>query len=297
MAGAATEADETLRPMTQAIPDGGGVASRLSVLSQGSDDAGGIGIEHENIAPDHRIEGFSLLDRVQPRQAKRDVAFAELVDPISGGGDLRRRAIDSYDEPIIADKLSKKERCIAGSAPHVQDPHAFRNSSIVIELESERVHEFGLPFQALQLPVGVPKVKSRLDLVVRDLGSQSLKNIAEPVHVYSLGSASRLTRNPRRPQRPRNPSRRAFRSSFYRSPISEATRSRSISSTGSRRASRPTSQGYEARSWSPATAFTYKGKPIDVKKLGRDLNVRYVVEGSIQRSASDVRGRTRKAQL
>ena len=27
------------------------------------------------------------------------------------------------------------------------------------------------------------------------------------------------------------------------------------------------------------TAFTFKGKAVDVKKLGRELNVRYVLEG------------------
>src|SRR5262249_27914664 len=32
------------------------------------------------------------------------------------------------------------------------------------------------------------------------------------------------------------------------------------------------------------TAFTFKGKAIDIKKLGRELNVRYVLEGSVQRS-------------
>ena len=37
------------------------------------------------------------------------------------------------------------------------------------------------------------------------------------------------------------------------------------------------------------TAFTYKGKPVDVKQIGRDLNVRYILEGSMQRSASRVR--------
>ena len=31
------------------------------------------------------------------------------------------------------------------------------------------------------------------------------------------------------------------------------------------------------------TAFTYKGKPIDLKRIGRELNVRYVLEGSVQR--------------
>ena len=37
------------------------------------------------------------------------------------------------------------------------------------------------------------------------------------------------------------------------------------------------------------TAFTFRGKAIDVKKLGRELNVRYVLEGSVQRGGSRLR--------
>ena len=37
------------------------------------------------------------------------------------------------------------------------------------------------------------------------------------------------------------------------------------------------------------TAFTYKGKPVDAKQLGRELNVRYILEGSIQRGGSRMR--------
>jgi class 3 adenylate cyclase len=37
------------------------------------------------------------------------------------------------------------------------------------------------------------------------------------------------------------------------------------------------------------TAFTYKGKPVDVKKIGRELGVRYVLEGSARRSGNRVR--------
>jgi TolB-like protein/class 3 adenylate cyclase/Tfp pilus assembly protein PilF len=37
------------------------------------------------------------------------------------------------------------------------------------------------------------------------------------------------------------------------------------------------------------TAFTYRNKPIDTKQIGRDLGVRYVLEGSVQRSANRVR--------
>ena len=37
------------------------------------------------------------------------------------------------------------------------------------------------------------------------------------------------------------------------------------------------------------TAFTFKGKAIDVKQLGRELNVRYVLEGSVQRGGNRLR--------
>ncbi|HZZ24284.1 MAG TPA: tetratricopeptide repeat protein [Roseiarcus sp.] len=37
------------------------------------------------------------------------------------------------------------------------------------------------------------------------------------------------------------------------------------------------------------TAFTYKGKPVDAKSIGKDLGVRYVLEGSVLPSANQVR--------
>ena len=37
------------------------------------------------------------------------------------------------------------------------------------------------------------------------------------------------------------------------------------------------------------TAFTFKGKPVDAKAIGKDLGVRYVLEGSVQPSGNQVR--------
>jgi TolB-like protein len=37
------------------------------------------------------------------------------------------------------------------------------------------------------------------------------------------------------------------------------------------------------------TAFSYRGKAVDLKQIGRELNVRYVLEGSVQRSADRIR--------
>ena len=37
------------------------------------------------------------------------------------------------------------------------------------------------------------------------------------------------------------------------------------------------------------STFTYKGKPIDVKQVGRELGVRYVLEGSVRKAGKQVR--------
>ena len=37
------------------------------------------------------------------------------------------------------------------------------------------------------------------------------------------------------------------------------------------------------------TAFTFKGKAIDAKEIGKELGVRYVLEGSVQRDQNRVR--------
>jgi TolB-like protein len=37
------------------------------------------------------------------------------------------------------------------------------------------------------------------------------------------------------------------------------------------------------------TAFAFKGRPVDVRTLGRELNIRYVLEGSVQRDSSRLR--------
>ena len=37
------------------------------------------------------------------------------------------------------------------------------------------------------------------------------------------------------------------------------------------------------------TAFTYRNRPIDTKQIGRELGVRYVLEGSVRRSGNQVR--------
>src|SRR5262249_558472 len=37
------------------------------------------------------------------------------------------------------------------------------------------------------------------------------------------------------------------------------------------------------------STFTYKGRPVDVKQVGRELGVRYVLEGSVRKAAQRMR--------
>jgi hypothetical protein len=66
--------------------------------------------------------------------------------------------------------------------------------------------------------------------------------------------------------------------------------SRSISSTAWSRRSRRQSRGCRgsfviARN----SAFTYKGKPVDVKQVAQELGVRFVLEGSVRKAGNRVR--------
>lgn len=44
---------------------------------------------------------------------------------------------------------------------------------------------------------------------------------------------------------------------------------------------------------SPATAFTYKGKPVDAREIGREFGVRYILDGSIRKTGMKVQTNAR----
>ena len=81
------------------------------------------------------------------------------------------------------------------------------------------------------------QVKGRLDFAITDLGATQLKNIAEPIRVFSLEvGAPAVAKLAPALAREKSAPPRASRWWFCRSRILEATSSGSISSTGSRRA-------------------------------------------------------------
>jgi TolB-like protein len=131
------------------------------------------------------------------------------------------------------------------------------------------------------------QVKGRLDLAARDLGLIQLKNIAEPIRVYSLQVGEPPQAPAPAPEKsapPRlsmvvlpfaniggDPAQEHFVDGVTESLTTDLSRIRGSFVIGRN------------------TAFTYKGKAVDLKQIGRELNVRYVLEGSIQRSGDRMR--------
>src|SRR5215470_10940506 len=128
------------------------------------------------------------------------------------------------------------------------------------------------------------QVRDKLDLAFEDLGEQQVKNIARPVHVWCLrpgakpASAAPLTL----PDKPSiavlpfanmsgDPEQEYFADGMVEEIITALSRIRWLFVI--------------ARN----SSFTYKGQAIDVKQVGRELGVRYVLEGSVRKAGGRVR--------
>jgi TolB-like protein/Tfp pilus assembly protein PilF len=120
-----------------------------------------------------------------------------------------------------------------------------------------------------------------------DLGEQRFKNISRPVRVYALKSESASTLPSASAEAMKPP-----RLSIVVLPFANIGGNPEqdyfvdgVTETLTTDLSRISGSFVIARN----TAFTYKSKPIDARKLGRELNVRYVLEGSVQRGSGRMR--------
>jgi adenylate cyclase len=170
------------------------------------------------------------------------------------------------------------------------------------------------------------QVKGRLDLAVTDHGPTQLKNIAEPVRVYSLEVGVPTHAKPGEPKRRLSPAviamgiaalaLLAVASAWW---FLNANRPSPVATTPPAEAARLSivvlpfanlsgdpGQDYLVDALTDElttslarlrdtfviardTAMTFKGKPVDAKAIGKDLGVRYVLEGSVQPSDDRMR--------
>jgi adenylate cyclase len=122
----------------------------------------------------------------------------------------------------------------------------------------------------------------KIDVAFEDLGERHLHNIARPVRVYQIGSGVASRPSLPLPDKPSiailaftnmsgDAEQEFFADGIAEDIITELSKSRSLFVI--------------ARN----SSFTYKGKPVAVQDVGRELGVRYVLEGSVRKVGDRVR--------
>ena len=131
----------------------------------------------------------------------------------------------------------------------------------------------------------IAKSRSRLDLAVSDLGEQKLKNIAEPVRAYSLEVGKPAQAKPAAASTPPRLSIVVLPFANMGGDPEQEYFVDGVTESLTTDLSRICGSLVIARN----TAFTYKGKAVDLKQIGRELGVRYVLEGTVQRGGNRMR--------
>jgi TolB-like protein/class 3 adenylate cyclase len=134
------------------------------------------------------------------------------------------------------------------------------------------------------------QVKGRLDLAVSDLGPTQLKNIAEPIGLYSLEvGAPAVVKAALAPAPEKSAPMRLSLVVLPFANIGGDPEQEHFVDGVTESLTTDLSRIRGAYVVARNTAFAYKGKPLDVKTIGRELNVRYVLEGSVQRGGNRMR--------
>jgi adenylate cyclase len=131
------------------------------------------------------------------------------------------------------------------------------------------------------------QVQGKVQANFVDLGNQTLKNIASPIRVYRVETGTEIRAAPAVPKlalpdKPSiavlpftnmsgDPEQEYFADGMVEDIITGLSRIRWLFVI--------------ARN----SSFTYKGKTVDVKQVGRELGVRYVLEGSVRKAGNRVR--------
>ncbi|PDT51164.1 MULTISPECIES: adenylate/guanylate cyclase domain-containing protein [Sinorhizobium] len=138
------------------------------------------------------------------------------------------------------------------------------------------------------------QVKTRLDLSVSDLGNTQLKNIVEPIRVYSLrvGTAAHAKTVAPELMAALPPTAPPPKFSIAVLPFANMSGDAEqeyfadgISEDIITALSKLSQLFVIARN----SSFTFKGRNVNVQEVGRNLNVRYVLEGSVRKSGNKVR--------
>jgi adenylate cyclase len=215
--------------------------------------------------------------------------FASVVDAVCCAAEVQRGMLDRDAE--LPDDRRIKFRIGINLGDVIVEEHDIFGDGVNVAARLEPLAE---PGGICISRVVRDQIRDKLPYPFEDRGEQSVKNIARPVRVYALrpGAVADLPASSAPLATPVSQSAGAPRLSIVVLPFANM--------------SNDPEQGYFADGItedlttdlsriadmlviSRNSAFTYKDKPVNAKQIGRELCVRYVLEGSVRRSGNQVR--------
>jgi adenylate cyclase len=142
------------------------------------------------------------------------------------------------------------------------------------------------------------QVKARLDLAVTDLGQTQLKNIADPIRVYSLQVGVPAEAKPVAPAEPTAQEKPSARLALPDKPSIAVLPFQNMSDDPKQEyfvdgMVEDIITGLSRIKWlfviARNSSFVYKGAAVDVRQVGRELGVRYVLEGGVRKAGNRLR--------
>jgi TolB-like protein/class 3 adenylate cyclase len=129
------------------------------------------------------------------------------------------------------------------------------------------------------------QVRGKVSVDFTELGEQTLKNIVRPIRAYAVGLSVNAHPAAALPSSPPRLSIVVLPFANIGGDPEQEYFVDGVTESLTTDLSRISGAFVIARN----TAFTFKGKAVDVKRLGRELNVRYLLEGSVQRGGNRLR--------
>src|SRR5262245_31333276 len=256
------------------------------------------------------IVGYSALIAADEARTVRDLKdhLAHVLPMVSGQGG---RVIDTAGDGFLAEfgSIVNAVECAAGIQKAMTTRNAqvedarrmqFRIGINIGDVIHDEVRLYGdgvnvaARLEAVAEPGGIcisgaayEQVRNKLALEVTDLGLQLPKNIAEPVRIYRIATEPSVRPAHAQPLLglPDRPSIAVLPFANLSSHPEQEHMAEGIVDDIITELSRFSELFVIARN----SSFQYKGKATDVRQIGRDLGVRYVLEGSIRRGGDLIR--------
>jgi TolB-like protein len=148
-----------------------------------------------------------------------------------------------------------------------------------------RLEEMAEPGSVVMSKKVHDEIERKLTLTCDDLGEQTLKNIEIPIQVFRVArSREQVPNSPRLPL-PDKPSIAVLAFTNMSAEPEQEFFADGLSEDLITELSKAPGVFVIARH----SSFAFKNKPIDVRRVAQDLGVRYILEGSVRRSASRIR--------